>query len=178
VVGRAISARPQKTLSARGFTITRVDSVQAALDAAARIPFAYAVIDIEIERRRPGDNHGLPLVRKLRESDALMRIVVVTDQDSFISVILALRAGADDLLPKPVGDSQLADALLAERSTLPPVPETPLRTVRTRWEHIQRLFEQCDRNLSQAARRLRMHRRSLQRILSKRAPHARGPWRW
>jgi two-component system response regulator RegA len=158
----------------KGFAVTSANTARTALDAAAQTSFAYTVIDIEIERRRACDDHGLTLVRQLRERDASMRIVVTTDHDSFVSVILALRAGADDLLPNPVSDIQLAKALLADRPSLPPIPETPLCSERVCWEHIQRVFEQCDRNVTEAARRLRMHRRSLQRILSKRAPSARG----
>ena len=87
---------------------------------------------------------------------------------------LALRAGAADYLPKPLGEDELVDALLGRTPTLPPVPETPLRLQRICWEHIQRILAQCGHNLSEAARRLRMHRRTLQRILSKRAPHPRA----
>ncbi len=167
-------ARLQRTLTAKGFAVTGANTARTALHAAVQTSFAYAVVDIEIERRRACDDHGLTLVRQLRERDASMRIVVTTDHDSFVSVILVLRAGADDLLPNPVSDIQLANALLADRPSLPPIPETPLRSERVCWEHIQRVFEQCDRNVTEAARRLRMHRRSLQRILSKRAPSARG----
>jgi two-component system response regulator RegA len=103
-----------------------------------------------------------------------MRIVVVTAHDSCASVILVLRAGADDYLPKPVGEGELVDALLGRSPVLPPVPETPLRIERVRWEHTQWVLGQCGHNVSEAARRLRMHRRSLQRILGKRAPRLRG----
>ena len=136
---------------------------------AAETKFAYAVINL---RLRDGDS--LALVRQLRERHAAMRIVVVTDADSFASVILALRAGADDYIPKPVSDGELVDALFDRAPALPPVPDTPLGLSRTCWEHIMRIHEQCGRNVTATAQCLRMHRRSLQRILGKRAPQPRA----
>ncbi len=167
--GTATRARLERTLAARGFTVTAVDGAQAALAAAAETEFAYAVVEIP-----PGKGSGLQLIKELHELRAPMRIVVITDHDSFATVILALRAGADDYLPMPVSEHELTDALLGRRPALPPVPETPLAIQRIRWEHTQRILEQCGHNVSDAARRLRMHRRSLQRMLNKRAPYSRG----
>jgi len=112
----------------------------------------------------------LELVKQLRQCNARMRIVVVTDADSFASVVLALRAGADDYLAQPADDGELIDALLDRAPMLPPVPDTPLGLGRTCWEHIMRLHEQCGCNVTHTAQRLGMQRRSLQRILGKRAP--------
>ena len=103
------------------------------------------------------------------------RIVVVTDADSFASVIVALRAGADDYIAKPVDEDELIDALLDRAPMLPPVPDMPLGLSRTCWEHVMRVYEQCDRNVTHTAQRLGMHRRSLQRFLGKRAPPLRAP---
>ena len=166
--GRACLGR---VLAAGGFTITSVPGVREAEAAAAGTAFAYAVVNTRL-----GDGHGLSLVRRLRErhTAASLLIVVVTDVDSFASVILALRAGADDYIATPVGKDELIDALLDRRPTPPPIPETPLGLERTCWEHVMRIYEQCDRNVSETARRLRMHRRSLQRVLGKRAPLARA----
>jgi two-component system response regulator RegA len=172
--GTATRTRLERALTAKGFIVTGVGDAQAALAAAAETAFLYAVAEIGFEKSRLDSNAGLELVRKLRALHAPMRIVVITDHDSFASVILALRAGADDYLPKPVSEAELTDALLGRSPTLPPIPETPLRIERIRWEHIQRVLEQCGRNVSEAARRLRMHRRSLQRILTKRAPRPRA----
>jgi two-component system response regulator RegA len=144
----------------------------AALALATQKSFAFAVVDLELER--PKRLQGLALVKKLRASHCSMRILAVTEHDSFAGVILALRAGADDLLPKPMGESELVSVLLDPLQALPPVPDTPLEARRRRWEHICRIFEQCDRNISEASRRLGLHRRSLQRILAKRAPRPRG----
>jgi two-component system response regulator RegA len=163
----------QRALTVSGFRVTGVPGDQAAEAAAAASEFAYVVADMRL-----GDGHGLSLVRKLRERHASMRIIVVTDVDSFASVILALRAGADGYIAKPVGEGELVDALLDRAPILPPVPDTPLGLSRTCWEHVMRIHEQCDRNVSETARRLGMHRRSLQRVLGKRAPLPRAPQAW
>lgn len=157
-------------LTAGGFAITSVPGVREAEAAVAGTAFAYAVVNMRLS-----DGHGLSLVQRLRERHSAMRIVVVTDVDSFASVILALRAGADDYIAQPTRGDELIDALLDRRPTPPPIPETPLGLDRTCWEHVMRIYEQCGRNVSETARRLRMHRRSLQRVLSKRAPLARAP---
>lgn len=159
----------QRALSAQGFRVTGVAGVKEAQAAAAQQDFSHAVVNLRL-----GDGHGLELVRYLRRCQAAIRIVVVTDVDSFASVILALRAGADDYIPQPVGKDELVDALLDRAPVLPPVPDMPLGLSRTCWEHVMRIYEQCDRNVSHAARRLGMHRRSLQRMLGKRAPPLRA----
>jgi two-component system, response regulator RegA len=159
----------QRGLMARSFAIVDVESAPAALTAAEEAEFAYAVLELRL-----GGGSGLELIRQLRERHASMRIVVVTDHDSFATVVLALRAGADDYLAKPVAEAELTDALLGRAPTLPPVPETPLGHRRVCWEHIQRILAQSDRNVTETARRLGTGRRSLQRILSKRAPYRRG----
>ena len=123
---------------------------------------------------RLADGNGIDLVGRLRALHPRMRNVIITDVASFASVVRALQAGAVDYLGKPLSDADLIDALLDRRPPLPTVPETPLGLHRVCWEYIQRIHEQGGRNVSETARRLGMHRRSLQRILSKRAPQARG----
>jgi two-component system response regulator RegA len=162
-------ARLGRALVARGFAVTSVDGTEAALAAAVETRFAYAVVEMRL------DKGGFGLIRRLRELHPPARIVVVTEHDSFAAAVLAVRAGADDYLPKPMGESELADALLGRSPTLPSIPATPLRIERICWEHIQRIFEQCGRNRNETARRLGMHRRSLHRVLAKRAPRPRGP---
>jgi two-component system response regulator RegA len=159
----------RRVLASAGFTVLGVPDGRQADAAMADATFGHAVVSL---RLRDGD--GLALVAKLRRLDPEIRIVVVTDVDSFASVILALRAGADDYLPTPINEAQLIAALLGRTPALPPVPEMPLGLNRTCWEHVMRIFEQCDRNVTHAARRLGMHRRSLQRFLSKRAPPPRA----
>ena len=145
--------------------MTRVASVQQAQTVMEQQEFAYAVVNLQFDRGRE-----LKLITQLRQINAAMRIVVITDVDSFASVVVALRAGADDYIPQPVRNDELIDALLDRASKLPPVPDMPLGLSRICWEYLMRIYEQCDRNMSHTARRLGMHRRSLQRILGKRAP--------
>lgn len=159
----------QHALSARGFDVTAMASIADARAAATAADFAFAVVNL---RQRDGDS--LAFVQRLRDRSQKMRIVVVTDADSFASVISALGAGADDYLAQPAADDALVDALLGRAAMLPPVPDTPLGLSRTCWEHVMRVYEQCGRNVTHTAHRLGMHRRSLQRILGKRAPPARA----
>ena len=158
-----------RMLTAHGFAVTALAGLRQAAAALAAQPFDHAVIDLRLP-----DRNGLGLVASLREARPRARIVVVTDADSFATVVLALRAGADGFVPKPVDEGELIDALLDRAPPLPPVPQTPLGLHRTCWEHVMRVYEQCDRNMTKAAQRLGMHRRSLQRFLSKRAPPARA----
>ena len=167
VAGRT---RLHLVLKGQGFEAICVAAVPEAQAAISAQQFAYAVVNLRLGR---GDE--LKLIERLRKHNAAMRIVVVTDVDSFASVIVALRAGADDYIPQPVGKDELVDALLDRAPVLPPIPDMPLGLSRTCWEHVMRIYEQCDRNVSHTAQRLGMHRRSLQRILGKRAPPLRAP---
>jgi two-component system, response regulator RegA len=155
-------------LTASNFAVTSVRSADEALDAADESAFSHAVVELRI-----GRDSGLRLIPKLSALQRHMRIVVVTGYDSFASVILALRAGAVDYLSKPVDPRELVCALRGEASALPLVPEMPLGVDRVAWEHTQRIFEQCDRCVTQTAKQLGMHRRTLQRILLKRSPQLR-----
>ena len=170
LVENTLTTRPwlRRALAAKGFAVTAVVP-RAALDAVRNVAFAYALVELQFH-----DCNALTLIRKLKEQWPRIRIVVITDHDSFATVVLALHAGADDYLPIPVSEHELADALLGRGPPLPPIPETPLGADRIRWEHTQRILTQCGRNVSDTARRLRMHRRTLQRLLSKRAPYPRG----
>ena len=160
--------RMQHWLTATGFAVTGVRSAAEALEAAAETPFTHAVVELHL-----GRDSGLGLIMELRAMWAAMRIVVVTSFDSFASVILALRAGAVDYLSQPVDRRELVEALRGDASALPAIPETLLGLDRVAWEHTQRIFEQCDRNVSRTARLLGLHRRTLQRILLKRSPQMR-----
>jgi two-component system response regulator RegA len=159
----------ERGLAKYGFEVVTVAGGQAALAAVAERPFAFAVVEMRL-----GDGSGLALVEQLRQHNESMRIVVVTGFDSFASVVIALRSGAIDYLPKPTDPAAVAGALLGLGTILAPVPESPLGIERICWEHIQRVFEQCGRNVTRTAQQLRMHRRTLQRILGKRAPLSRA----
>ena len=162
---RSRRATLQHALTLRGFRVTGAAGLDCADSAMAEVAFAYAVISLRLPA---GDS--LAFVRRLRDRCPPMRIVVVTDADSFASVVSALGAGADDYIPQPAGEDELVDALLDRAPASPPVPDTPLGLSRTCWEHVMRVYEQCNRNVTHTAQRLGMHRRSLQRLLSKRAP--------
>ena len=159
----------QRVLGNQGMTVTAVACLSQGSAVCAVQRFDHAVLDLRLPDRK-----GLDVVRQIRARYPQARIVVITDADSFATVVLALRAGADTLLPKPVHERELMDALLDRTPALPPVPETPLGVHRTCWEHVMRVYEQCGRNMTHSAERLGMHRRSLQRFLSKRAPPSRA----
>ena len=159
----------QRMLAANGFTVTAFPDLRKPGAQIVAQRFDHAVLDLRVS-----DRGGLDSIRSLREARPQARIVVVTDVDSFATVVLALRAGADGFVAKPVDEDELIDALLDRAPPLPPVPQTPLGLHRICWEHIMRVYEQCDRNMTRTAKRLGMDRRSLQRFLSKRSPPARA----
>ena len=149
----------------RGFQVKTADSVAAGLIAAKSAPPDYAVVDLRL-----ADGSGLDVVAALRQARPAMRIVMLTGYGNIATAVAAVKAGAVDYLPKPADADAIENALLARGDSLPPPPENPMSADRVRWEHIQRVYEQCERNVSETARRLRMHRRTLQRILNKHAP--------
>ncbi|WP_299360782.1 ActR/PrrA/RegA family redox response regulator transcription factor [uncultured Paracoccus sp.] len=157
--------RLARAMERRGFKPTVAESVRAALAAVRDAPPAYAVIDLRLE-----DGSGLDVVDALRASRADARIVVLTGYGAIATAVAAVKMGATDYLSKPADADDVTTALLCSADALPPPPENPMSADRVRWEHIQRVFEQCDRNVSETARRLHMHRRTLQRILAKRSP--------
>ena len=119
---------------------------------------------------RLGDCSGLDVVSALREHRPDIRAVILTGYGNIATAVAAVKAGAVDYLPKPADADAIENALLQSGDGPPPPPENPMSADRVRWEHILRVFEQCDRNVSETARRLKMHRRTLQRILNKHAP--------
>lgn len=157
--------RLSRAMEKRGFVVSRAESVAAAKLSVASHPPAYAVVDLRLE-----DGSGLDVVDALREARADSRIVVLTGYGAIATAVAAVKMGASDYLSKPADADDVTRALLAKGDTLPPPPEAPMSADRVRWEHIQRVFEQCERNVSETARRLHMHRRTLQRILAKRSP--------
>ncbi len=158
--------RLARAMERRGFTVATADAIASAMEAVESFVPDYAVVDLRL-----GQASGLDLVTSLRRNRPNCRIVMLTGYGNFASAVAAIKAGAVDYLPKPADADAVEAALLDHRQSLPPPPEHPMTADRVRWEHIQRVFEQCDRNVSETARRLRMHRRTLQRILGKRAPH-------
>jgi two-component system, response regulator RegA len=157
--------RLARAMEKRGFIVTTAETVAAGMEAATALPPAFAVVDMRLT-----DGSGLDVVQALRRARANTRIVMLTGYGNIATAVAAVKAGAVDYLPKPADADAVEAALLAKGDTLPPPPDDPMSADRVRWEHIQRVFEQCDRNVSETARRLKMHRRTLQRILSKHAP--------
>ena len=157
--------RLARAMEKRGFEIELAQSVAAGKAIATARPPAYAVIDLRLE-----DGNGLDVVEVLREKRPDSRNVVLTGYGAIATAVAAVKIGATDYLSKPADANDVTQALLASGDELPPPPENPMSADRVRWEHIQRVYELCDRNVSETARRLNMHRRTLQRILAKRSP--------
>jgi len=161
----AFLRRLARAMEKRGFVPETAATVEEGKAIAAERPPAYAVIDLRL-----GDGNGLDVVEILREHRPDSRIVVLTGYGAITTAVAAVKSGAVDYLAKPADANDVIAALLAQPYELPPPPECPMSAYRVRWEHIQRVYELCDRNVSETARRLNMHRRTLQRILSKRCP--------
>ncbi|KFI33822.1 chemotaxis protein CheY [Haematobacter missouriensis] len=157
--------RLARAMEKRGFEPVLAGTVAEGRTIALEQAPAYAVIDLRLE-----DGNGLEVVETLREQRADSRIVVLTGYGAIATAVAAVKAGATDYLSKPADANDITSALLARGGDLPAPPENPMSADRVRWEHIQRVYELCDRNVSDTARRLNMHRRTLQRILAKRSP--------
>jgi len=161
----AFLKRLAKAMEKRGFSVETAGSVAAGRAIATARPPAYAVVDLRL-----GDGNGLEVVEVLRNKRPDSRIVVLTGYGAIATAVAAVKIGATDYLSKPADADDVTNALLVREEELPPPPENPMSADRVRWEHIQRVYELCDRNVSETARRLNMHRRTLQRILAKRSP--------
>jgi two-component system response regulator RegA len=161
----AFLKRLAKAMEKRGFEVETAESVaDGRAIAMARTP-AFAVCDLRLE-----DGNGLDVVEVIRERRPDSRVVVLTGYGAIATAVAAVKIGATDYLSKPADANDIINALLAKGADLPPPPDNPMSADRVRWEHIQRVYELCDRNVSETARRLSMHRRTLQRILAKRSP--------
>jgi two-component system, response regulator RegA len=154
-----------RALAGRGFAVADAGSVNEAIESARAAPPAFAVLDLRLE-----DGSGLAVVEELRRRRPDCRIVMLTGYGNIATAVAAVKAGALDYLPKPADADDVIKALMADPARKPSPPENPMSADRVRWEHIQRVYELCGHNVSETARRLNMHRRTLQRILAKRAP--------
>ncbi len=161
----AFRTRLARALEQRGFEVTAVASVSEANDIANKTPPSYAVLDLRLE-----DGSGLSVVEALNKSRPDCRVVMLTGYGAIATAVAAVKAGALDYLAKPADPEDIVKALLASPDEKPEPPDNPMSADRIRWEHIQRVYELCGHNVSETARRLNMHRRTLQRILAKRAP--------
>ncbi len=157
--------RLARAMEKRGFDVALATDVSQAIAEAKMRPPKYAVVDLRL-----GDGSGLDVVEVLRQSRPDGRIVVLTGYGNIATAVAAVKLGAVDYLAKPADADGIEAALLAEGDAKPPPPDRPMSADRVRWEHIQRVYELCERNVSETARRLNMHRRTLQRILAKHSP--------
>jgi two-component system response regulator RegA len=157
--------RLARAMERRGFIPEIALSVAEGCAVAKEKPPAYAVIDLRLE-----DGNGLEVVEAVRDNRPDARVVVLTGYGAIATAVAAIKVGATDYLSKPADANDVTRALLARGDGIPPPPENPMSADRVRWEHIQRVYEMCERNVSETARRLSMHRRTLQRILAKRGP--------
>ncbi len=154
-----------RALESRGFTMTLAASVSEAMSAVKSTPPAFAVLDMRLE-----DGNGLQVCEALQAARPDAKIIMLTGYGAIATAVAAIKAGAIDYLAKPADADDVVRALLARPDQNPAPPENPMSADRVRWEHIQRVYELCGHNVSETARRLNMHRRTLQRILAKRAP--------
>jgi two-component system, response regulator RegA len=157
--------RLSRSMESRGFTVTAARSVEEGLAAIAQSAPAFAVIDMRL-----ADGNGLDVIRELKVRRADARGVILTGYGNIVTAVTAVKLGAFDYLAKPADADEIFNALMATGHDKAEVPENPMSADRVRWEHIQRIYELCGRNVSETARRLSMHRRTLQRILAKKAP--------
>ena len=154
-----------RALESRGFETALAGTVAEAMAAVREKPPAYAVLDMRLE-----DGNGLQVVETIQKVRPDARVIMLTGYGAIATAVAAIKAGAVDYLAKPADADDVVKALLARRDATAAPPENPMSADRVRWEHIQRIYEMCNRNVSETARRLNMHRRTLQRILAKRAP--------
>ncbi len=162
---RPFLSRLGRAMEARGFAVELAESVSGGIDAVRKSAPAYAVVDMRLE-----DGNGLDVIAALHDARPTARAVVLTGYGNIATAVTAVKLGAVDYLAKPADADDVYHALVADPESKAVPPENPMSADRVRWEHIQRVYELCNRNVSETARRLNMHRRTLQRILAKRAP--------
>ena len=157
--------RLARAMEKKGFVVSQAQGVIKGIESLDKNVPAFAVVDLRL-----GDGNGLEVVKKIQNLKPESRIVMLTGYGNIPTAIAAIKQGAIDYLAKPADAEDVEKALLADPNKKPEPPENPMSADRVKWEHIHRVFELCNRNVSETARRLKMHRRTLQRILSKRSP--------
>ena len=157
--------RLARAMEKKGFVVTQAESVKKGLDSLKLTKPAFAVVDLRLN-----DGNGLEVVKEIQNLNTHSRIIVLTGYGNIPTAVAAIKHGAIDYLAKPADADDVEKALLADPKSKAQPPENPMTADRVKWEHIHRVFELCNRNVSDTARRLKMHRRTLQRILSKRSP--------
>ncbi len=163
---KSFRERLTTSFTRKDFIVTAAGSKKEALEILSKHSFHYAIVDLRL-----GDGSGLDVIKVIKEQNPDCRTVMLTSYGNIATAVSSVKLGADDYVPKPANIDDIEKSLMSNSSnTLPPPPENPMSADRIRWEHIQRVFTQCNRNVSETARRLKMHRRTLQRILNKHAP--------
>ena len=160
-----LRGRLSRAMEKKGFIVKEAKTVLEGLELVKKSPPNFAVIDLRLD-----DGNGLDVIKELSKSKPDCRIVMLTGYGNLPTAVAAVKAGAIDYIAKPVDADDVESALLAAPESKAKPPENPMSADRVKWEHIHRVFELCNRNVSETARRLKMHRRTLQRILSKRSP--------
>ena len=157
--------RLARAMEKKGFQVSQAESVKKGIETVKQLCPGFAVIDLRL-----GDGNGLEVVKEIKKNGPDSRVIMLTGYGNIPTAVEAVKDGAIDYLAKPADADDVEKALLAEMNKKASPPENPMSADRVRWEHIHRVFELCNRNVSETARRLKMHRRTLQRILSKRSP--------
>ena len=157
--------RLARAMEKKGFQVKDAKTVENAIKIVISTPPKFALVDLRLE-----DGNGLDVVKEINKAKKDSRIVMLTGYGNLPTAVAAVKSGAIDYLAKPVDADDVEAALLADPESKAKPPENPMSADRVKWEHIHRVFELCNRNVSETARRLKMHRRTLQRILSKRSP--------
>jgi two-component system response regulator RegA len=157
--------RLSRAMEKKGFIVSQAESVKNAINAVRVKKPAFVVVDLRLS-----DGNGLEIVKEINNLELKSRVVMLTGYGNIPTAVAAIKQGAIDYLAKPADADDVEKALLADPDKKPQPPENPMSADRVKWEHIHRVFELCNRNVSETARRLKMHRRTLQRILSKRSP--------
>ena len=157
--------RLSRAMEKKGFKVIQAESVKQGIIMAKNSPPAFAIVDLRLN-----DGNGLEVVKEIQKLNKNSKVVMLTGYGNIPTAVAAVKAGAIDYIPKPADAEDVENALLASPESRARPPENPMSADRVKWEHIHRVFELCNRNVSETARRLKMHRRTLQRILSKRSP--------
>ena len=157
--------RLARAMEKKGFKVSQAESVKKGISSIKQQKTSFAVVDLRL-----GDGNGLEVVKEIQKSNSKSRIIMLTGYGNISTAVAAIKQGAIDYLAKPADADDVERALLANPDEKAAPPENPMSADRVKWEHIHRVFELCNRNVSETARRLKMHRRTLQRILSKKSP--------
>ena len=157
--------RLARAMEKKGFVVSQAESVKNGISVVKQKKPAFAVVDLRL-----GDGNGLQVVKEIQTLNSESRVIMLTGYGNIPTAVAAVKHGAIDYLAKPADADDVEKALLADPEKKAAPPENPMSADRVQWEHIHRVFELCNRNVSETARRLKMHRRTLQRILSKRSP--------